>query len=180
MRILHYIAYQISILRNGTENLKTISMIWYEHCVNNTGCSNVRICGKWYGCARYRACPWLYLRKNTIKKSILIILPSFLISHMGGGGMVDRYMDWYVRYVVVYMPVLRCCILWCVRQSNCRGPTVRLIVFALDLCIPNHKTRVGVFVAQTILKPIIDIEFQSVFFIFVCRHIGISCCVCIV
>ena len=45
MRILHYIAYQIAILRNSAENLKIISLILYEHCVNNTNCSNVFICG---------------------------------------------------------------------------------------------------------------------------------------
>ena len=67
------------------------------------------------------------------------MLPSFLISHMGGGGMVDRYMGCYVGYGVVYLPVLRCCMMWCVRQSHCRGSTVRFIVFALVLGHSGHK-----------------------------------------
>ena len=77
------------------------------------------------------------------------MLPSFLISHMGGGGMVDRYMGWYGGYGMAYMRVLRCCIMWCVRQSHCRCLTVRLIVFALALCDRTHKTHVEAFVART-------------------------------
>ncbi len=67
----------------------------------------------------------------------------------GGGGMVDRYMGWYGGYGMAYMRVLRCCIMWCVRQSHCRGSTVRLIVFALGLYDRMHKTHVEAFVAQT-------------------------------
>ncbi len=65
--------------------------------------------------------------------------------------MVDRYMGWYGGYGMVYMRVLRCCIMWCVRQSHCRGSTVRFIVFALDLCVAYLKPHVGVFGAFFIL-----------------------------
>ena len=57
----------------------------------------------------------------------------------GGGGMVDRYMGWYGGYGMAYMRVLRCCIMWCVRQSHYRGPTVRLIVFALGPVHPKPQ-----------------------------------------
>lgn len=67
------------------------------------------------------------------------MLPPLLASHMGGGGMVDRYMGWYGGYGMAYMRVLRCCIMWCVRQSHCRGSTVRLIVFALGLVHPKPQ-----------------------------------------
>lgn len=54
--------------------------------------------------------------------------------------MVDRYMGWYGGYGMAYMRVLRCCIMWCVRQSHYRGPTVCFIIFALDLCGRIPKT----------------------------------------
>lgn len=43
------------------------------------------------------------------------MLPPLLASHMGGGGMVDRYMGWYGGYGMAYMRVLRYSIIWCVR-----------------------------------------------------------------
>ena len=61
--------------------------------------------------------------------------------------MVDRYMGWYGGYGMAYMRVLRCCIMWCVRQSHCRGSTVRLIVFALTCVVAYLKPHVEAFVA---------------------------------
>ena len=107
MRILHYIAYQIAILRNSAENLKIISLILYEHCVNNTNCSNVFICG-----IVIRTCPLscmsvaLFTQEH-YQKSILIMPHSFLISHMGVGygrqvyGLV--WWIWYGLYACVKM-----------------------------------------------------------------------------
>lgn len=41
---------------------------------------------------------------------------------------------------MAYIPVPWCCVIYYMRQSHCRGSTVRLSVIALDLYDPNHKT----------------------------------------
>ena len=139
MRILHYIAYQIAILRNSAENLKIISLILYDHCVNNTNCSNVFICG-----IVIRTCPLscmsvaLFTQEH-YQKSILIMPHSFLISHMGVGygrqvyGLV--WWVWYGLYACVkmlyYVVRVTIALSWLDSAVNC---------FCADLCGRIPKT----------------------------------------
>ena len=149
MRILHYIAYQIAILRNSAENLKIISLILYEHCVNNTNCSNVFICG-----IVIRTCPLscmsvaLFTQEH-YQKSILIMPHSFLISHMGVGygrqvyGLV--WWIWYGLYACVkmlyYVVCLTIALSWLDSAVNC---------FCAGTCVATClKPHVEAFVAQT-------------------------------
>ena len=144
MRILHYIAYQIAILRNGTENLKTISLILYEHYVNNTNHGNVFICGIVIRTCSLSCMSVALFTQEHHQKSILIMPPSFLISHMGGWGYGRQVygLVWWI-YCMSYILVPWCCVIYYTRQSHCRGSTVRLIVVALDLCgrMPKNACR---------------------------------------
>ena len=93
MRILRYITCQIAILRNSAENLKTISLILYEHYVNNTNHGNVFICGisdtDVLLIVHVRG--FIHARTPSKKHSYYATFISNLA--YGGGGMVDRYID---------------------------------------------------------------------------------------
>ena len=138
MRILRYITCQIAILRNSAENLKTISLILYEHYVNNTNHGNVFICGIVIRTCSLSCMSVALFAQEYYQKSILIILPSFLISHMGGGGDGRQVygLVWWI-YCMSYILVPWCCVIYYTRQSHCRGSTVRLIVVALELIRPK-------------------------------------------